>query len=185
MATTTTGFAANAYAGTLTGAGSTLVNPLMTQWRADFQAKTGNTVTYGSIGSGGGITQITNRTVDFGASDAPLTPSQAAACNGCVQIPWALTGVAVAFNVPGVTHLKLTPQLVASIYQGGITNWNDKRIKALNPGAHLPNLAITVAHRSDGSGPPTRSRTCSRTPARAGAQRGSRRRGQLADRGRR
>ncbi len=150
--TVTAAFAANASAGSLTGAGSTLVNPLMTQWRADFQAKTGNTVTYGSVGSGSGITQITNRTVDFGASDAPLTPSQAAACNGCVQIPWALTGVAVAFNVPGVTHLRLTPQIVASIYLGQITNWSDKRIKALNPGAHLPSLAITVAHRSDGSG---------------------------------
>ncbi len=150
--TVTSAFAANAYAGTLTGAGSTLVNPLMTQWKADFQARTGNTVTYGSVGSGSGITQITNRTVDFGASDAPLTPSQAAACNNCVQIPWALSAVAVAFNLPGVRSLKMTPQLVAAIYLGQVTSWHDKRIKALNPGVHIPNLPITVAHRSDGSG---------------------------------
>jgi phosphate transport system substrate-binding protein len=109
-------------------------------------------VTYGSVGSGAGIAQITARTVDFGASDAPLTPEQAAACNGCVQIPWALTATGMGFNVPGVNKLNLTGSIVAGIYFGKITNWNDAKIKKVNPKAHLPNLAITPVYRSDGSG---------------------------------
>jgi phosphate transport system substrate-binding protein len=146
------GLTAYASADSLTGAGSTLVAPLMAHWAADFQSKTGNTVTYGSVGSSSGISQISSRTVNFGASDAPLTPQQAGACDTCVQIPWALSAVAVAFNVPGVTHLQLTGKVVALIYQGAITNWNDARIKKLNKGVNLPNLQITPAFRSDGSG---------------------------------
>jgi len=110
-----TGLAAYASAASLTGAGSTLVAPLMARWAQDFQSRTGNSITYGSVGSGAGISQISARTVDFGASDAPLTPQQASACNSCVQIPWALSAVGVAFNIPGVTHLNLNGQVVAQI----------------------------------------------------------------------
>lgn len=136
----------------LTGAGSTLVAPLMAQWVNGFEARNGVKVVYGGGGSGAGISQITARTVDFGASDAPLTPDQATACNGCVQIPWALSATAIGFKVPGVKRLNLTGPILAGIYFGKITKWNDKKIKRINPKAHLPNLAITPVHRSDGSG---------------------------------
>jgi phosphate transport system substrate-binding protein len=143
---------ASAQSGSLTGAGSTLVAPLMTRWAHEYQSTNGVSITYGAVGSGTGIQQITSRTVDFGASDAPLTPDQAAACNSCVQIPWALSATGVAFNVQGVKRLKLTSALVAGIYEGKITNWNDGRIKSVNKGVNLPNLAITPVFRSDGSG---------------------------------
>lgn len=136
----------------LTGAGSTLVAPLMANWINGFQIRSGIPVTYGSVGSGAGIAQITARTVDFGASDAPLTPDQASACNGCVQVPWALSAVAIGFHIPGVHKLNLSGSVLAGIYSGRITNWNDKKIKKLNPKAHLPNLTITPVFRSDGSG---------------------------------
>ena len=122
----------------LTGAGSTLVAPLMANWISGFEIKEGISVKYGAVGSGTGIAQITARTVDFGASDAPLTPRQAAACNGCVQIPWALSATGIGFNLPGVQKLNLTGQLLAEIYLGQITKWNDPRIKKLNPKAKLP-----------------------------------------------
>lgn len=143
---------ANASAAGLTGAGSTLVAPLMANWINGFEIKEGIPVKYGSVGSGAGIAQITARTVDFGASDAPLTPEQAAKCNGCVQIPWALTGVAIGFHVPGVKKLNLTGPILAGIYFGKITKWNDAKIKKANPKAHLPGLTITPVFRSDGSG---------------------------------
>ena len=136
----------------LTGAGSSLVAPLMANWTRDFGIKTGIGVTYGSVGSGAGIAQITARTVDYGASDAPLTPDQAAACNGCVQIPWALTATAIGFNIPGVKKLNLSGNLLAAIYMGRITKWNDPKIKKINPKAHLPGMTITPVFRSDGSG---------------------------------
>jgi phosphate transport system substrate-binding protein len=138
----------------LTGAGSSLVAPLMANWINGFEAAGhGNVkITYGAVGSGAGIAQITARTVDFGASDAPLTPEQAGACNGCVQIPWALSATGVGFSIPGVKKLNLTGPILAGIYFGKITNWNDAKIKKLNPKAHLPNLAITPVYRSDGSG---------------------------------
>lgn len=138
----------------LTGAGSTLVAPLEANWANGFEAAGhGNVkVTYGAVGSGAGIAQITARTVDFGASDAPLTPEQAAACNGCVQIPWALSATGLGFSIPGVKKLNLTGPILAGIYFGKITNWSDPKIKKINPKAHLPNLAITPVYRSDGSG---------------------------------
>jgi len=142
---------ANASAG-LTGAGSTLVAPLMANWINGFEIKEGIPVKYGAVGSGAGIAQITARTVDFGASDAPLTPQQAAACNGCVQIPWALSATGLGFNVPGVKKLNLTGPIIAGIYFGRITKWNDPKIKKINPKAKLPNLTITPVFRSDGSG---------------------------------
>ena len=144
--------AANASAAGLTGAGSSLVAPLMANWINGFEIKEGIPVKYASVGSGTGIAQITARTVDFGASDAPLTPEQAAKCNGCVQIPWALTATGIGFHIPGVKKLNLTGKVLAGIYFGKITNWNDSKIKKINPKAHLPNLAITPVFRSDGSG---------------------------------
>jgi phosphate transport system substrate-binding protein len=145
--------------GSLTGAGSTFVFPLMSQWIAGYQTAAGVTISYGDVGSGAGIAQITARTVDFGASDAPFTPSQQTACNAgppastCVQIPWAVSGTSVDYNVPGIPqHIKLTGAVVAQIYLGTITNWNDPAIAKLNPGVTFPNLSITPVYRSDGSG---------------------------------
>ena len=143
---------ATASAAGLTGAGSTLVAPLMANWISNFEIKEGIPVKYAAVGSGTGIAQITARTVDFGASDAPMTPEQAAACNGCVQIPWALSATGVGFNIPGVKKLNLTGKVLAGIYFGKITKWNDPKIKKINPKAHLPGLTITPVFRSDGSG---------------------------------
>jgi phosphate transport system substrate-binding protein len=144
--------AASASAAGLTGAGSTLVAPLMNNWIANFEIKEGIPVKYAAVGSGTGIAQITARTVDFGASDAPLTPEQATACNSCVQIPWALSATGIGFNIPGVKKLNLTGKILAGIYFGKITKWNDPKIKKINPKAHLPGLTITPIFRSDGSG---------------------------------
>ncbi len=143
---------AAASAAGLTGAGSTLVAPLMANWITNFEIKEGIPVKYSAVGSGTGIAQITARTIDFGASDAPLTPEQASACNNCVQIPWALSATGVGYNIPGVKKLKLTGKLLAGIYFGRITKWNDPKIKQVNPGVKLPGLTITPVFRSDGSG---------------------------------
>ncbi len=151
----TAGFAvspAGASAAALTGAGSTLLAPLEADWAVDFERRYGLSVTYAAVGSGAGIAQITARTVDFGGSDAPLTPTQAAACNRCIQIPWALTGVGISFNIAGVHKLRLTGPVIAGIYLGQITNWDAPAIKKLNKGVKLPNLTITPVYRSDGSG---------------------------------
>src|SRR6266540_1924293 len=99
---------------TLTGAGATFPFPLISQWQKDYESKTGTKINYNPIGSGGGIAAITSRTVDFGASDAPLTADQFTACKGCVQIPWVLSSTAVLYNLPGVpNNLKLTGKIVA------------------------------------------------------------------------
>ena len=143
---------AGASAAGLTGAGSTLVAPLMANWISGFEIKEGIPVKYGAVGSGTGIAQITARTVDFGASDAPLTPEQATACNGCVQIPWALSATGVGINIPGLKKVNLTGKVLAGIYFGKITKWNDPKIKQINPGVKLPSLTITPVFRSDGSG---------------------------------
>ena len=143
----------------LTGAGSTLVAPLEATWAIDFERRYGDSVVYSPVGSGAGIAQITARTVGFGASDAPLTPSQAEACKAgsspaeeCIQIPWALSGIGISFNLPGIHSLHLTGPVIAEIYLGQITNWDASPIKKLNKGVKLPNLKITPAYRSDGSG---------------------------------
>jgi phosphate transport system substrate-binding protein len=137
----------------LVGAGSTLVAPLVSQWSNDFAKKTGVTLTYGAIGSGGGIAQITGRTVDFGASDAPFSSDQADACNGCLQVPWALAATLVSYHVNGApAKLKLSGPALADIYLGKITHWNDPQIAALNAGATLPAMKITAVFRSDSSG---------------------------------
>jgi len=136
----------------LTGAGSTLVAPLMTNWINGFEIKEGIPVKYSAVGSGEGIKAISNGTVDFGASDAPMTPEQEAKCSGCVTIPWALSATGLGFNIPGVKKLNLSGPVIAGIYFGKITNWNDPKIAKLNPKTKLPNLAITPVYRSDGSG---------------------------------
>jgi len=137
----------------LTGAGSTFVAPLMSKWQSGYASATGNTVTYGAIGSGGGIEQITNRTVDFGASDAPLTPDQLKACGACIQLPWSLGAVVPAYNLDGAPgHIKLTGSVLADIFLGKVTSWNDPAIAKLNPGVRLPATKITPVYRTDGSG---------------------------------
>ena len=143
---------AGASAYSLTGAGSTLVAPLENFWASDFQQRYGDAVTYSAIGSGAGIAQVSARAVDFGASDAPLTPAQAEKCKECVQIPWALTATGIAFHLEGIRTLKLTGPVIVKIYLGQITNWNDPAIAKLNKGVKLPNLKITPVFRSDGSG---------------------------------
>jgi phosphate transport system substrate-binding protein len=143
---------ATASAASLKGAGSTLIGPLLTQWGNGWVFQTGNTVTYSQVGSLAGITQVTGRSVDFGASDAPLTSAQAAACNGCVEIPWALSATAIVFHLTGISHLKLTGAVIAQIYLGEIKQWNDPRIARLNKRTTLPAIAITPVYRGEGSG---------------------------------
>jgi phosphate transport system substrate-binding protein len=139
---------------TLKGAGSTFVSPLVLTWVQPYEASTGVHVDYNPIGSGGGIQAIQNRQVDFGASDAPLTPDQFNACNGCVQIPWTASGTSVAYNLSGGAppHLKITGPVLANIYLGKVKKWNAPALKKLNPGVSLPDTDITPIFRSDGSG---------------------------------
>jgi phosphate transport system substrate-binding protein len=138
---------------TLTGAGETFPFPLISHWQKDYESKTGTKINYNPIGSGGGIAAITARTVDFGASDAPLSADQFAACKGCVQIPWVLSANSVLYNLPGVpNNLRMTGPIIANIYLGKITKWNDPAIKKVNAGVNLPDTKITVVWRSDGSG---------------------------------
>jgi phosphate transport system substrate-binding protein len=142
-----------ASSGSLTGAGSTFVSKLVQSWTPKVQSALDIKVTYGPIGSGGGIAQITNRTVDFGASDAPLTPDQFAACKGCVQIPWALSATSIPYRLDGgPNRIRLNGTVLANIFLGKIKNWDDPAIKKLNKGKSIPATAITVVHRSDGSG---------------------------------
>ena len=151
VASMATGVTASAMAAKLSGAGSTLVAPLEAKWAAGFAA-TGNTVSYSPVGSGTGITDITDNLVDFGASDAPLTSAQQSACPTCVQMPWALSATAVGFHLNGISKLKLTGKVLAEIYLGSIAKWNNPAIKKLNKGVKLPNRKITPIYRSDGSG---------------------------------
>lgn len=138
---------------TITGAGSTFVSPLVTTWIPAVGSQLGYEVQYSAIGSSGGINAITGRTVDFGTSDAPLSADQFAACNGCVQIPWALAATSVMYNLPGAKNLlHMDGTTLAKIFLGQITQWDDPAIKRLNKGVRLPATKITIAHRSDGSG---------------------------------
>ena len=144
---------ATAAAAELTGAGSTLIAPLLEEhWAPEFEKISGTKVKYGAVGSGAGIEQISARAVEFGASDAPLTSAQSAGCGGCVMVPWALTATGIAYHLEGVGRLRLTGPVLAEIYQGKIKTWNDSRIAKLNKGESLPSLPITVVFRSDGSG---------------------------------
>ena len=137
----------------LKGAGSSLVEPMVQAWIPEVRDRSGIEVTYSPIGSGGGIQAITTRTVDFGASDAPLSPDQAKACKGCLLVPWALSATALSYNVPGAgSDLRLTGPVIADIFLGKITSWSDPRITKLNPGKPLPSQGIGPIFRSDASG---------------------------------
>ena len=144
---------ASADSGTLNGAGSTLVAPLEAEWASAFNSKTGNTVNYNPVGSGTGIADISAGTVDFGASDAPLSPSQASGCANCIQIPWALSAHRRRLQRPRC-RAQAPPHGAPAgpDLPGPISNWNDPQIKKVNKDAHLPNLKITPVFRSDGSG---------------------------------
>ena len=140
-------------AGSLVGTGATFPFPLISKWIPAVDDALGIRITYTATGSGAGIAQITARTVDFGASDAPLSPDQLTACKGCVVIPWALAAESIPYNLPGLNgRLRLSGPVIANIYLGKITNWNASAIKALNPKLNLPDLKITPVYRSDGSG---------------------------------
>ena len=139
----------------LTGAGATFPNPIYAKWFDAYAKETGVRINYQSIGSGGGIRQFTEGTVDFGATDGPMTDSQIAAANGNVKhIPTVMGAVVVTYNLPGISggSLDFDGPTLADIFLGRITRWNDSRIGALNPGVTLPGDDIIVAHRSDGSG---------------------------------
>lgn len=141
---------------TINGAGATFPFPLIDTWRVEYpNVQPGVSINYQSIGSGGGIAQFTATTVDFGATDAPLTPEREAALPApAVHIPEAIGSVVAAYNIPGVDEheLKLTGPILADIFRGVITQWDDPRITELNPGVPLPDQDIVVVHRSDGSG---------------------------------
>jgi phosphate transport system substrate-binding protein len=140
---------------TINGAGSTFVFPLMDNWRVTYQkVKPGVSINYQSIGSGGGVKQFTAKTVDFGASDAPLSEQEQQAAKGAVHIPVTIGSVVAAYNIPSIPNkgLKLTGPILADIFLGKITKWNDPKIQTMNPGVSLPSNNIVVVHRSDGSG---------------------------------
>jgi phosphate transport system substrate-binding protein len=143
----------SAQAADISGAGGTFPYPIYSKWAAAYKEKTGTGLNYQSIGSGGGIKQIKAKTVTFGASDMPLKPEDLEA-SGLVQFPMIMGGSVPVVNLPGIQpgQLTLSGQVLADIFQGNITNWNDAKIAALNPGVSLPDKAIAVVHRSDGSG---------------------------------
>jgi phosphate transport system substrate-binding protein len=147
-------FAGNLGAQDLNGAGATFPYPIYSKWFADYAAITGVKINYQSIGSGGGIRQLTEGTVDFGASDAPMSDAELAKLKAPVMhFPTVLGAVVIIYNVPGITKaIRLTGPLVADIFAGKITKWNDARLASLNPGLTLPSRDILVVHRSDGSG---------------------------------
>lgn len=155
LAVTLAGFcaAAPSHAQQITGAGSTFAAPIYGKWAEAAAATTGTKLNYQAIGSGAGINQINNRTVDFGASDMPVPADQLTA-HKLVQFPTVIGGVDIIVNIPGVAanQLKLTGELLADIYLGNITKWNDPKLVELNNGLKLPNLSIAPVYRADGSG---------------------------------
>ena len=146
-------FSVSAVAADITGAGATFPYAVYTKWAEAYHAATGNKVNYQAIGSSGGVKQIRAKTVDFGGSDAPVKEDILDKA-GLIQVPTVMGGVTIVINVPGIQSgkLKLDGVTAADIFRGAITKWNDPAIAKLNPGVKLPNLAITVSHRSDGSG---------------------------------
>ena len=147
------GVAGGALAADISGAGATFPAPVYAKWAESYKVKTGNGLNYQAIGSGGGIKQIKAKTVDFGASDKPLKLEDLSSA-GLYQFPTVIGGIVPALNVPGIEtgQLHLTGVVLAQIFLGDINKWNDPRIAGLNRGVKLPNLPITVVHRSDGSG---------------------------------
>jgi phosphate transport system substrate-binding protein len=149
----TAGLGGVAQAADITGAGATFPYPVYAKWAAAYKAKTGVGLNYQSIGSGGGIKQISAKTVDFGASDAPLSGKRLAKI-GLTQFPTVMGGVVPVYHLPGIKAgaIKFTGPLIADIFMGKVKKWNDPAIAKINPGVKLPNRAISVVHRSDGSG---------------------------------
>jgi phosphate transport system substrate-binding protein len=145
--------AGSAMAADIVGAGASFPYPIYSKWAAAYKTKTGIGLNYQSIGSGGGIAQIKAKTVTFGASDMPLKPAELDAA-GLVMFPTVVGGVVPVVHLPGVgaDRISLDGPTLADIYLGKIVKWNDPAIARLNPGVHLPNMAIVVVHRSDGSG---------------------------------
>jgi phosphate transport system substrate-binding protein len=143
-----------AHAQKLTGAGSSFDYPIFSKWFSEYSAAhPGVEINYQAIGSGGGIRQVTAGLVDFGASDGPMTDDQLAAAKvKIIHIPIVLGAVVPIYNVPGVTDLRFSPEVLADIYLKKIENWNDPRIAKDNPGVKLPDQKIIVVHRADGSG---------------------------------
>jgi len=142
-----------AQAADITGAGATFPQPIYNKWAEAYKTATKNSLNYQGIGSGGGIKQIEAKTVDFGASDKPLKPVDLES-NGLMQFPTVIGGVVPVMNLPGVNpgQVKLSGEVLAKIFIGEVKTWGDPAIAGLNPGVKLPNLPITVVHRSDGSG---------------------------------
>src|SRR5919108_6512874 len=139
----------------INGAGATFPFPLIDAWRVQYQkVKPTVNINYQSIGSGGGVKQFTEKTVDFGASDAPLSKSEQKSAPGAVHVPETIGSVVVAYNIPSFPNkgLKLSGPIIADIFLGKITKWNDQKIQSMNPGVSLPSNNIVVVHRSDGSG---------------------------------
>lgn len=153
IAVLTSVFAINVSAADITGAGATFPYPIYSKWAEAYKAATGIGLNYQSIGSGGGIKQIKAKTVDFGASDMPLKKEELEK-EGLVQFPAVIGGVVPVVKLDGIKpgQLKFTPEVIADIYLGKITKWDDPAIVKLNPDSRLPNLSITVLHRADGSG---------------------------------
>jgi len=143
----------SAMAEPINGAGATFPAPIYSKWAIEYKSKTGNEINYQPIGSGGGIKQIEANTVDFGATDKPLTADELSRY-ALIQFPTVIGGIVPILNVPGISagQLKLTGLVLADIYLGKVKKWNDTEISSINPGIKLPNLPITVVHRSDGSG---------------------------------
>ena len=137
----------------INGAGATFPAPLYQKWFQEYHEDGGPAVNYQAIGSGGGIKNITAHAVDFGASDAPMNAAEMAAAPGILHIPTVAGAVVVAYNVPGIgPGIQLTPEVIADIFLGKITKWNDPAITRLNKGTNFPGTTIAPAHRSDGSG---------------------------------
>ena len=145
--------AASAMSAEITGAGATFPFPIYAKWAEAYKAKTGNSMNYQTIGSSGGIKQIKAKTVDFGATDAPVSFEDLEK-DGMVQFPAIIGGVVPVVNIEGIKpgQVKLTGEMLADVFSGAIAKWNDKRIADMNPGIALPDAAITVVHRADGSG---------------------------------
>lgn len=144
-------FSLNAAANDITGAGASFPYPIYAKWAEAYKAATGKSLNYQSIGSSGGIKQIRAKTVDFGATDDPVSAAELEK-DGMVQFPAIMGGVVAIYNLQGINDIKLTGDVLADMFMGWIVNWNDPKIAALNPGVKFPDQTITVSHRADGSG---------------------------------
>ena len=146
--------AAGAASSGLTGAGSTFINPIMTHWASEYQKETGTAINYQSVGSGAGINNLIDHTVDFAGSDAPMNPGELDRAKApVIHVPAVIGAVCVAYKINGIeSGLKLTGPVIADIFMGKVQYWDDAQLKKLNAGMKLPHEKIFTAHRSDGSG---------------------------------